>query len=81
MVSKNNGKLITKVDKDAILTRSGNPINLNIVSSECEFDKSVNYPYTFTLLVANTGHGAEGEGNFEVSIYSTDATMDIKPLN
>jgi hypothetical protein len=62
MISKNNGKRIAKLEKDLILTKSGNPINLNIITSECHFDSSISYPYTFTLLVANTEHGAPGEG-------------------
>jgi hypothetical protein len=51
-----------------------------MVSSECDFDKSVSYPYKFTLLVANTSHGIEGEGTFEITVYSTDAKMQLKPL-
>lgn len=80
MVSKNDGKRIKKLDKDAILCRSGNPINLMTVTSECQFDKIVSYPYTFSLLVANGEHGAEGEGAFEVKVYSTDKAMKVQPL-
>lgn len=57
MVSKVGGKHITKVDKATLLIKSGNPINLNIITSECDFDKSVKYPYKFTLMVANTDNG------------------------
>lgn len=80
MVSKSNGKRITMVDKTTMLCRSGNPINLNIITAECDFDKSVSYPYTFTLMIANTGHGVDGEGDFEFSLYATDPNVQIKPL-
>ncbi len=80
MISKNKGKRITKVEKDLIVARSGNPINLSTISSECHFDKSVNYPYRFTLLVANTGHGTSGEGSFDLVVYSNDQKMTLKPL-
>ena len=80
MVAKVNGEKISKVDKNTMVCRSGNPINMNIVTSECDFDKSVSYPYQFTLLVANTEHGAAGEGKFELLIYSTDQNMLAKEL-
>ena len=80
MVSKNNGKRVTKVEKDLILNRSGNPVNLSMVSAECIFDKSVSYPYKFTILVANTSHGPSGEGTFDLTVYSTDPKMELKPI-
>lgn len=80
MVSKLNGKRITKVDKATMLMRSGNPTNLNIVTAECDFDKSVSYPYKFTMMVANLEHQKEGEGKFEFSIYSTDSKMKVETL-
>jgi len=78
MLSKNNGKRINKVDKDLIVTRSGNPINLATVTAECIFDKQVSYPYTFSLIVATSTHGSEG--SFEVVIYSNDNKMEVKEL-
>ena len=41
MVAKLNGKRITKIDKATILMKSGNPTNLNVITGECDFDKSV----------------------------------------
>jgi hypothetical protein len=81
MVSKVGGKHITKVDKASLLIKSGNPINLNIITSECDFDKSVKYPYKFTLMVANTDNGPKGEGEFEISLYSTDKNIEIKAMD
>ena len=80
MVSKVNGKRITKVDKTTMVARSGNPINLNIVTAECDFDKSVSYPYKFTLLIANSERGKTGEGAFEFSVYATDPKLSVKEL-
>lgn len=80
MVCKNDSKPIKKLDKDTIVCRSGNPINLVTVTSECQFDTSVSYPYTFSLLVANAAHGPEGEGSFEVKVYSTDMGMKVAPF-
>ena len=71
-VSKNNGKRVIKKDKTTIVCTSGNPANFNIVTAECDFDKSVNYPHKFTMLIANLQHGPEGEGEFEFSVYATD---------
>lgn len=81
MVSKNNGKRITKVDKTTMVCRSGNPINLNIITSECDFDKSVSYPYKFTIMIANSEHGKDGEGDFEFAIYATDPLITVDRLN
>ncbi len=80
MVSKVNGKRITKVDKATMHMRSGNPTNLNVITAECDFDKSVSYPYKFTLMVANLEHGQPGEGGFEIAVYSTDKNMKFEPL-
>ena len=68
------------MNKDQMVCRSGNPINLNTVSTECDFDSTVSYPYKFTLLIANTSHGKEGEGLFEVAVYSTDMAMTVREL-
>jgi len=80
MLTKNSGKRIMKVDTDSIVVRSGNPINLMSVSNDFEFDNTVSYPYTFTLLVANTEHGPAGEGTFELTVYSTDPKMTVGPM-
>jgi hypothetical protein len=80
MLSKNDGKRIKAVNTDIILTRSGNPINLRTISNDCTFDTSVDYPYTFSLLVANTGKGPTGEGEFELTVYSTDPNMKVQPF-
>ena len=80
MVSKLNGKRITKVDKATMLMRSGNPTNLNVITAECDFDKTVSYPYRFTMMIANLEHGKDGEGAFEFSVYSTDPDMKVEPL-
>ena len=80
MVGNYGGKRIKKVEKDLIIARSGNPINLALVSSEVTFDAKITYPYNFSLLVANSGHGKEAEGSFELVVYSTDPRMTLRPL-
>lgn len=80
IVQKSKGKPITKIDKELTLTSSGAPTNLMIVSAECDFDKTVSYPYTFTILIANMEHGAKGEGSFDLTVYSTDTAMVLKQL-
>ena len=80
MVSKLNGQRIKKVDKSVIVCRSGNPINFNIVTSECDFDRTVSYPYKFTLMLANGENGAAGEGKFEASVYATDPNFTVTKL-
>jgi len=72
MVCKNDGKRIKTIDKSRIISRSGNPTNLLLVSAECDFDKSVRYPYKFSLMIANDKKGEEGEGQFLCEVYSTD---------
>jgi hypothetical protein len=54
MVAKNNEKRIKVLDKNTIRSKSGNPINLNIITAKCDFDKGVSYPYRFTMIIANT---------------------------
>lgn len=80
MLTKNSGKRVMKVDTESIVVRSGNPTNLMSVSNDFEFDNTVNYPYTFTLLIANAEHGSAGEGNFEVTVYSTDPEMAVSQM-
>jgi hypothetical protein len=80
MVSKVDGEKIKKVDKATMVCRSGAPINLNIVTQECDFDRTVSYPYTFTILVANTKHGEEGTGEFSLGVYATDPKITMKQM-
>lgn len=80
MVSKVNGKRIKEVDKTTLVSKSGNPINLNVVTAECDFDKSVTYPYKFTLMLANLSKGKDGEGEFEFSVYATDPNLKVEKL-
>lgn len=78
MVSSLEGDYIKKVDKSTMVCRSGAPINLNVISAECDFPANLSYPYVFTVLVANTKQGEEGTGEFKLSVYSTDPKMTLK---
>ena len=53
---------------------------MNIITAECDFDKSVSYPYKFTIMIANSEHGKPGEGEFEFSVYTTDPQFSVKEL-
>jgi len=80
MVSKEKGGKITRVDKTKMVCMSGAPTNLNIVTSECDFDRTVSYPYKFTLMVANAENGAEGEGKFELGVYAMDDRTQVRRI-
>lgn len=49
MVSRMNGKLMTKIDKRALITKAGIS-DLKLLSQEIEFDEKVSYPYSFTVV-------------------------------
>ena len=57
------------MDRKTILGMSGQPINLNIVSSEIILTNKLTFPFTATLLTSNSEHGKEGEGKYELRIY------------
>jgi len=57
MVSAVDGDYIKKVDKATMICMSGSPINLNVVTAECDFPPGLSYPYTFTVLVATSKSG------------------------
>lgn len=61
---------ITRMDKNAIICLSGKPVNLNVISNEIQLTTQYSYPLKLTILAANTAHGKEGEGKFELKIYS-----------
>jgi hypothetical protein len=81
MVAMEDGEKIKRVDKGTMVCRSGAPINLNVITAECDFPRSKSYPYKFTLLVANTKSGEEGSGKFQVSVYAKDDKIKIKQLS
>jgi len=80
MVNSNNGKRLTKVEKSTLVSKSGNPINLNIITGECDFEKSFSYPHKFTVMIANTGNGKEAEGEFDFALWATDPNIKIEAL-
>ena len=54
--------------------------NLNVVTGEIEFDNSVKYPYTFTLMVGSKVAGPGGEGGYDVTVYAQDKDMTVTKL-
>lgn len=71
MVQKNGGKRITSTAADLLVGTSGSPIDLLTVSTQISLDAS-SYPYTFTLMVASSNSGPEGEGRYQLNIYCTE---------
>ena len=55
------GSIIDRMDRNTILGMSGQPINLNVVSSEIVLTNKFTFPFTATLLASNSEHGKEGE--------------------
>lgn len=74
------GDLIMRPDKEKQLTQMG-PTPLALQAREITFPDNVDYPYTFTILVANMKSGEEGEGNFSVQVYAKDKSLSMKMLN
>jgi hypothetical protein len=50
-------------------------------AAELVFPANLAYPYTFSVVVANMNHGKEGEGNFNIQVFSQDNSMQITKLN
>jgi hypothetical protein len=79
LIQRTGGGLIKKMNRKAILGMSGQPINLNIVSAEVTFPKTLSYPQKVTLLAANTKHGKEGEAKFAIKIHC-ESKFTVKTL-
>ncbi len=71
MVQKNGGKRITSTAADLLVGTSGSPIDLITVSTQLNLD-ATSYPYTFSLMVASSNAGSEGEGKYQLNIYCTE---------
>lgn len=80
MVSRNQGKVLAKLDKRALITKAGIS-DLKVLSSEIEFDEKVSYPYTFTIVCGSRYAGPQGEGHFELKVYTQDSRMKLEKLN
>ena len=81
MMNKLAGQKIKTIDKGSEVCRSGAPINLNLISTQCEFPKNLSYPYEFTVLVANMNKGREGEGTFTLGVYAQDKSLSLSELS
>lgn len=80
MVSCEQGKLLTKIQKSNIIMKAGIS-DLKTLSSEVDFDSKVDYPYSFTIVCGSQNAGPEGEGDFELKVYTRDTTMKLEKLN
>ena len=80
MVSREQGKVMLKPNKSHMITKAG-ITDLKILSAEIEFDEKVSYPYSFTIICGSHKAGPDGEGNFELKVYTRDAKMQLEKLN
>jgi len=76
MVSREQGKLMTKIDKTRMISKAGIS-DLKVLSQEVEFDAKVSYPYSFTIVCGSKDAGPAGEGGFEIKVYSRDPKMTL----
>ena len=79
LLMKEKGQRIYKLKRDNIIGQSGNPTNLKSITAEIELDKSVSYPYTFSLMVASAFGGEKGESEFDLKIFC-DSGCTVKEL-
>jgi len=80
MASREQGKLLTKIQKSNIIMKAG-ITDLKTLSAEIDFDSKVDYPYTFTIVCGSQNAGPAGEGEFELKVYTRDTTMKLEKLN
>ena len=69
-----------KLNKRNLITKAGIS-DLKVLSSEIDFDEKVNYPYSFTIICGSRYAGQQGEGEFEIKVYSRDPKMKLEKLN
>jgi hypothetical protein len=79
LLQSSSGERFASIDKKVMLGMSGKPTNLNVISAEIDLTNRNSFPLTATLLVANTSNGKEGEGKFELKIFSMKS-FTIKKL-
>lgn len=60
---------MAKLEKRALMTKAGIS-DLKILSQEIDFDDSVSYPYSFTVVCGSRFVGPKGEGEFELKCYA-----------
>ena len=58
-LSNDGGGIIDRMDRKTILGMSGQPTNLNVVSSELILTNKLTFPFTATLLTSNSEHRKE----------------------
>ena len=80
MIARQQGKIMTKIDKGAIMKKAGIS-DLKLLSSDVEFDENLSYPYSFTIVCGSKNAGPQGEGEFELKVYSRDKNMKLEKLN
>jgi hypothetical protein len=77
MIANKNGKRLSALDKKDVVVSSGRPCNFSTISMETEFGNDYSYPRKFTLFVACSRKGEEG--NFHIKVFS-DIKLAIAPI-
>lgn len=80
MVAREQGRIMSKINKRNLICKAGIS-NLKLLSSEVEFDEKVSYPYSFTIVCGSRAIGPDGEGDFELKVFSRDSRMTLEKLN
>ena len=84
VVCKIGGKMIETMDDLSnanTVVKSPSPAKSLIQQSECDFDKSVSYPYKFTMMVTTSETIINGEGGYGMKIFCDDPNLKIRRLN
>ena len=68
---------MTKLPKKQNLVNKTALSDLKLLSSEIEFDSKVTYPAEYTIICGSKDKGLDGEGEFELKVYTTDKKMEL----
>jgi hypothetical protein len=77
MINKDEGRRIKKIDRIVNVAKS-KISDAIVISQQVTFDKTVNYPYTFTMACGSRTPGPEGEGKFILTVFSRDKNFNLK---
>jgi len=69
VVAALDGDKLSKLSKRTVVEYT-KITNFKVLGQQVKLDDSYSYPYTFTLLVGSQKAGPEGEGEYEVCVYT-----------
>ena len=79
VVANEDGMRIQRINKQRIVGKSALS-NLSVISSNITFSNNLNYPCTLTIMCGSRIAGPEGEGKFELTVYTSDKKMQLKAI-